>query len=63
MLGGGVEDVIIFPVLYPRGTVGVSSLGSFSPVGSSSKPSHPPFPVSVIAHHIQEYFEKKKGRK
>ena len=32
-------------------------------VGSSSKPSHPSLPVSLGAHHIQEYFKKKRGRK
>ena len=63
MLGGGVEDVIIFPVLYHRGTVGVSSLGSFSSFGSSSKTSNPSLPVSLGARHIQYYFKKRKGRK
>ena len=36
MLGYGGEYVSILPVLYPRGTVSVSSLGSFLYVGSSS---------------------------
>ena len=51
------------PFVYPRGTVSVSSLGSFSSVGSPSKPFHYYLPVSVGAHHIQEYFNKKRGRK
>ena len=37
---GGGEEVNYMPFVYPRGTVSVSSLGSFSSVGSSSKPSH-----------------------
>ena len=40
MLGYIVEEFIILPVVYPCGTVSVSSLGSFSSVGSSSKTSH-----------------------
>ena len=43
--------------------VSVSSLGSFSSVGSSSKPSHSYLPLSLGAHHIQEYFKKKRGIK
>ena len=49
--------------VYPRGMVSVSSLGSFSSVGSSSKPSHPYLPLSLGAHHIQEYLKNKRGRK
>ena len=49
--------------VYPRETVSVSSLGSFSSVGSSSKPFHPSLPLSLIALHIQDYFENKRGRK
>ena len=56
MLGDGGEDVSILPVVYPCGTVSVSSLGYFSSVGFSSKPSHPYLPVSLGARHIQEYF-------
>ena len=63
MLGYGGEDVSIVPVVYPRGTVSVSPLGSFPSVGSSSKPSHPSLTVSVGARHIQEYFKNKMGRK
>ena len=51
------------PVLYPCGTVSVSSIGSFSSVSYSSKPSHTSLPVSIGACHIQEYFKKKRGRK
>ena len=61
-LDGG-DKVSIVPFVYPRGTVSVSSLGYFSSVGSSSKPSRPSFPLSLGAHHIQEYLKKKRGRK
>ena len=61
-LDGG-NEVNIVPFVYPRGTVSVSSLGYFLSVGSSSKPSHPSLPLSLGAHHIQEYFKKKRGRK
>ena len=50
------------PVVYPRGTVSVSSLGSFSSIGSSSKPSHTPLPLSLGVHRIQEYFKNNRGR-
>ena len=63
MLGYGGEDFSIVPVVYPRGTVIVSSLGSFLSIGSSSKPSNTHLPVSVGARHIQYYFKKKMGRK
>ena len=63
VLGDGVEEVSKVPVVYPRGTVSVSSLGYFPSVGYSSKPSHPSFNLSLRAFHIQEYFEKKRGRK
>ena len=63
VLGDGGEYVIILSIVYPRGTVSVSSLGSFSSVGSSYKPSHPYFPVSLGARHIQEYFSNNSGRK
>ena len=59
----GGDKVNIVPFVYPRGTVSVSSLGSFSSVGSSSKPSHPSLPLSLGAHNIQEYFKRKRGRK
>ena len=63
VLWGGGEEVSIVPVVYPRGTVSISSLGYFSSVGSSSKPSYPSFPLSIGACHIQEYFKKNMGRK
>ena len=47
MLGDGGEDASIVHVIYPPGTVSVSSLGSFSSVSSSSEPSHPYLPVSL----------------
>ena len=59
----GGDEVNIVPFVYPCGTVSVSSLGSFSSVGSSSKPSHPSLPLSLGERHIQEYFKKKRGRK
>ena len=63
MLVDGGEYVSIVPVVYPRGTVNVSSLGSFSSIGSSSIPSHTSFSVSLRAHHIQYYSKNKRGRK
>ena len=62
-LGDGGEEVSIVSVVYTRGTVSISSLGSLSSVGSSSKHYHPCFPISLIALHIQEYFKKKRGMK
>ena len=62
VIGYGGEDSSIVPVVYPRGKFSVSSMGSFSSVGSSSKPSHPSLPVSVGAHQIQEYFKKKRRK-
>ena len=59
----GGDEVNIVPFVYPRGTVSVSSLGSFLSVGSSSKPSNPSLHLSIGAHHIQEYLKKKRGRK
>ena len=63
VLEGGGEDVIIVPVVCTHGKVSVSSLGYFSYVGSSYKPSHPYFPVTLGARYIQEYFNNKRGRK
>ena len=63
MLGDGGEEVGIVPVVYPCGTVSISSFGSFLSVGYSSKPAHPSFPLSIEARHIQEYLNKKRGRK
>ena len=59
----GGEEFSIVPVVYPRGTVSVSSLGSFSAVIYSSKPSHHFFTFYIRAYHIQEYLNKKRGRK
>ena len=47
------DKVNIVHFVYPRGTVSVSSLGSFLSVGSSSKPLHPSLPPSLGALHIQ----------
>ena len=64
VLGSGGEEVSIVPVVFPHGTVSISSLGYFLSVGYYSKPSHPSFPLYLGARHIQEYFKKKKrGRK
>ena len=67
VLGDGGEDVSIMPVVYPCGAVSVSSLGSFSYVVSSSKtyfkPSYPYLPVSILARHIQYYFNDKRGKR
>ena len=59
--GGDKVNKVTF--VYPRGTVSVSSLGYFSSVRSSSKPSHHSSLLSLGARHIQEYFKKKMGRK
>ena len=61
MLGGGDDEVSVMPVVYPRGTVSVLSLGSFSSVGSSSKPPHTSLPIYLGVHRIQEYFKRKRG--
>ena len=53
MLGGGGDEIIGMPVVYPRGTVSVSSLGYFLSVGSPSKPSHPSLTIYIVVHHIQ----------
>ena len=63
MLGDSGEDLSIVPVVYPHGAFSVSSLGAFLYVGSSSKTSRPYLPVYIVARHIQEYFNNKKGRK
>ena len=63
ILGGGGDEVSFMPVFYPRGKVSVSSLGSFSYVGSSFKPSNPSVPLSIGVHRIQECYKKKRGRK
>ena len=63
MLGGYGDEVSVMPIVYLCGTVSASSLGSFLPIGSSSKPSHTSLPVSLRLHLIQEYFKKERGRK
>ena len=63
VLGSGGDEVSVMPVVYPRVMVNVSSLGSFLYVGSSSKPSRPCLPISLIVHRIQDYFRKKRGRR
>ena len=63
MFGYGGEKVSIVTVVYPRGTVSISSLGFFLSVGSSSKPSHSSLPLYLGSLHIQEYINKKRDRK
>ena len=63
MLGGGGDEVSMITVVYPRGTVSISSLGYFPSVDSSSKPSHASLPIYLGARNIQEYFKNKRGRK
>ena len=63
LLGGYGDEVSVMPIVYLCGTVSASSLGSFLPIGSSSKPSHTSLPISLILHRFQEYFKKKRGRK
>ena len=53
VLGCGGDKVGVMPVVYHCGTVSVSSLGSFSSVGSSYKPSRHYLPISIGVHHIQ----------
>ena len=52
-LEGGGECVSMVPVVYPCGTVSVSSLGYFLSVGSSSKPAHTSLPVFLGVCHIK----------
>ena len=59
----GCDEVSIVTFVYPRGTCSVLSLGYFSSVSSSSKPSHPYLPLSLGARYIQEYFKNKRGIK
>ena len=49
------------PVVYPHGTVSVSSLGYFLSIGSSYKPSHTSLPLYLGVHRIKEHYKKKKG--
>ena len=59
----GVTRSVACLLFTPRGAVSVSSLGYFSSVGSSSKPSHPSLPLYVGVHRTQDDFKKKRGRK
>ena len=64
MIGGGVDEFSLMPVVYaPYGTLSVSSLGYISSVGSSSKPSRPSLTLSLGVYRIQEYLKKKRGSK
>ena len=63
MLGYRGGEVRIMSVVSPRESVSVSSIGYFSSIGSSSRPSHSSFNLSLGSRYIQEYFKKKKGRK
>ena len=61
MIRGGDDYFIIMYVVSPCDSVSVSSLGYFSPVGSSSKPSRYSFTLSIRVFHTREYFKKKRG--
>ena len=54
------DKVIIMPVVYPHGMVSVLSLGYFSSICFSSKPSNYFLNLSLGARHIQQYSKKKK---
>ena len=56
------DEVSVMPIVYPCGTVSVSSLGYFVSVGSSSKTSHPSVYISIGVNCIQQHFNKKRGR-
>ena len=63
VLGGGGDEVSAMPAVYPCGTVSISSLGPFSSVGLSSKPSRHSLPLSLVVHHIQKNFNNNSRRK
>ena len=63
VLGDGGEYISTVTIVYPHGMVRISSLGYFSSVCSSSKPSNTSLPVSLREHQIQEYSKNKWGRK
>ena len=52
MIGGGSDEVSVMPIVYPRGTVNVSSFGYFSSVGSSFKPYHPSLTIYIVVNYI-----------
>ena len=52
VIGGCGDEFIIMLVVYPHGTVSVSSLGYFLSILSSYKPSHPPLTLSIGERHI-----------
>ena len=58
MIGGGDDEISFMPVVYPRGTVSVSSLGYFLSVGSSSKPSHNSLPSE---YNLLKIISRKRG--
>ena len=60
-LNGG-DKVNIVPFVYPRGTVSVSSLGSFLSVGSSSKPLHLPLEILLNAVCSERERQRRMGR-
>ena len=63
IIGRCGDEVSIMTVVYPRGQVSVSSLGYFSSIGYSYKPSGPCHSLSILARHNQAYFKKKRRRK
>ena len=52
LLGGGGGEVSIMSVVYLHGLVSVLLQSYFSSIGSSTKPSHSYFPVSLLEHTI-----------
>ena len=63
VIGYGGEDVSIVHVVYPRGTVIISSLGSLLYVGSSSKPSNTYFTISLLEHATLKSISRRRGRR
>ena len=61
MIGYVGVEVSIVTGVYPRGTVSISSLGYFSSMGSSYKPSHPYFLLSLEECHVQEFSRRRGG--
>ena len=58
----GDDKVSRVTFVYPCGTVSVSSLGYFSSVGSSSKPSHPSLTHSISEQASSKGISIRRGR-
>ena len=59
--GGDEVNYVLF--VYPRGTVSVSSLGSFLSLCSSSKPSHSSLPLFLGSTQHSRVFQEEDGDK